>query len=306
MDLYDRIQSSNFALAQSTLAFVTDCVAQFGLPHLALSFNGGKDCTVLLHLLLAALAHLRLPVTELTVLYFNEADQFAELKSFMRRSERLYGLTVLRLESNYRDALTQLFAERTVPIKAIFMGQRRSDPHTQSLSQLTPSSVNYPSFVRINPLLEWGYSDVWRFLLEYGIEYCQLYDRGYTSIGNRSNSRPNPRLWNADKGLYEPAWRLLEIDSDGDAKQLQFNEREGREDFVTQNSSSSDRASESVNGAGADSATSVPCFHDGEALHRLSSVGLAAADDESANDTNDNGIAAATVIGAASAEIHET
>jgi FAD synthetase len=38
------------------------------------------------------------------------------------------------------------------------------------------------------------YGHVWHFLRSFDLPYCKLYDRGYTSLGKRSATRPNPML----------------------------------------------------------------------------------------------------------------
>ena len=219
MELYAAIIESDFSAAQQSLQLVERCVQQYGLQHVALSFNGGKDCTVLLHLLRAALAHLQLPLSELLVLYFHEPAAFPEMLSFLHSTAQRYQLRTLTLHGPYRDALAQLFASHPTRLEAIFMGQRRCDPSGPSLSLVTPSSPEYPRFLRINPLLQWSYADVWRALRDWRLEYCSLYDRGFTSIGSSSNSRPNARLWDEQTQSWRGAWTLLDGDDERGGRQ---------------------------------------------------------------------------------------
>ncbi len=47
------------------------------------------------------------------------------------------------------------------------------------------------------PLLDWTYKDIWDFLEETQVPFCDLYQKGYTYVGNRNDSVVNPLL----KGL---------------------------------------------------------------------------------------------------------
>ena len=89
------------------------------------------------------------------------------------------------------------------------MGQRRGDPWTESMEAFTPSTPGWAEFTRINPALEWKFSDVWRFLRGSGLSYCVLYDQGYTSLGERGNTAKNEALRLPD-GEYRPAYELAE------------------------------------------------------------------------------------------------
>jgi FAD synthetase len=101
---------------------------------------------------------------------------------------------------------------------------------------LTPFKAtdgNWPSFMRVHPVLEWGLREVWCFLrhpvmgdggagLAKGLDYCEMYDEGYTSLGGRGDTVRNPKLKVVDEEgrvRYRPAWMMVE---DGE-------ERAGRE-----------------------------------------------------------------------------
>jgi FAD synthetase len=64
--------------------------------------------------------------------------------------------------------------------------------------------------MRINPMLDWNCANVWEYLLKMKVPYCALYDRGYTSIGNMKNTRPNSHLEVKDNpGTFLPAYEML-------------------------------------------------------------------------------------------------
>ena len=93
------------------------------------------------------------------------------------------------------------------------MGTRRTDPHGEKLSAFDMTDHGWPSFMRIHPMLEWKYVEVWAFLRHLGVDWCSLYDDGFTSLGGMRDTHPNPRLRYQDeegKERYRPAWALEE------------------------------------------------------------------------------------------------
>jgi len=68
---------------------------------------------------------------------------------------------------------------------------RRGDPNAEGQEVFCPSSPGWPPFMRVNPILDWTYHDVWAFLRVTRAHYCTLYDRGYTSVGSTLNTAPN-------------------------------------------------------------------------------------------------------------------
>ncbi|KAI6038594.1 hypothetical protein EDC04DRAFT_2569561 [Pisolithus marmoratus] len=239
-DVYDLAQSQEpiSVLVKESLDVIEQSLATYGPERISLSFNGGKDCTVLLHLYTAALAR-RYPTTQsITAVYIPIPSPFLELEHFIAQAAKSYGLhlftcvlpsgiplpieSVTPLEttpgtqqSGYdfpgtrnplnlpvgearggegmRRAL-ELYKSRFPHIQAILVGTRRTDPHGATLTHRNMCDPGWPSFERINPIINWSYSDVWAFLKKLQVPYCALYDQGYTSLGSTYNTFPNPAL----------------------------------------------------------------------------------------------------------------
>ncbi|WOO79680.1 FAD synthase [Vanrija pseudolonga] len=270
---------NKIAEAISLIEGVLDDLGESGV---ALSFNGGKDCTVLLHLFAAVLyerhnkvsaslqpahtdisqlphgsgpagessasakacqdapiasppplpacvngsasasasaepvangqpathhrAHQSAPYPVIRSVYFTSANPFPEMEAFVIESVNRYALDLYRFGGGMKAALSEyLSCLGGSEVRAILLGTRQGDPNGK-VAVLAPTDPSWPQVLRVHPVLDWTYDDIWSFLRELDVEYCSLYDEGYTSLGSTTNTLPNPYLKTATG--YEPAWKL--------------------------------------------------------------------------------------------------
>ncbi|GAA5929066.1 FMN adenylyltransferase [Sporobolomyces koalae] len=203
---------------RSALDVIERALDLYSIDHLALSFNGGKDCTVLVHLLAAALLHRDPSLSHLppiSTIYVRQSSPFPEEEAFTSLSARRYHLDLAAIDQDHdmRHSLDYWLKQRIQhglhEVRAVLVGTRRTDPHGAKLSAFDRTDPSWPQFMRVHPILDWSYAHIWQFLrhplLTLGgtttsrnnnrnVEWCELYDRGYTSIGSIDTTKPNPCL----------------------------------------------------------------------------------------------------------------
>jgi phosphoadenosine phosphosulfate reductase len=98
---------------------------------------------------------------------------------------------------------------KTVPLKecvvqgnlqAIFVALRR-DEHEARYDEELISPRENPEHVRIHPILEFSERDVWHAIMANNVPYCELYGKGYRSLGSRYNTEvvsPEVPAWEQD------------------------------------------------------------------------------------------------------------
>lgn len=201
-------------------------LALYSVEEVAFSFNGGKDSTVLLHLLRAgyflhkgkqSCSNRDLTDGEfkfaIRTIYFESPSAFPEINSFTYEIASTYGVEMDIIRQDFKSGLEALFKSK--PIRAIFLGVRIGDPTAVGQEQFSPSSPGWPPFMRVNPILDWSYRDVWAFLLTCKVQYCRLYDQGYTSIGSIYDTVPNALLCTSHSSGSKEKFRPAYLLSDG-------------------------------------------------------------------------------------------
>lgn len=189
---------------------------------MSLSYNGGKDCLVMLVIYMALLykklSREELDSTDrLNTVLVNYEHYFPELTAFIESSSQTYGLNLEQYNDTMKHGF-QRYLEQHGNVKAIVVGTRRTDPYGSSLAPFQPTDSGWPSFMRVHPVLDWQYDEIWCFLRLANVPYCSLYDMGYTSLGGVDTTVKNPWL-KTDGDEYRPAYEL----ANGDER-----ERDGR------------------------------------------------------------------------------
>ncbi len=216
-DMATRIRHSFNVLEQ--------CLTRYKPNQIAVSFNGGKDCTVVLHQYSLVLHRKYSHLNEkplLRALFIRNKPQFETVLKFIDECVERYDLDLIRIDGPIKESLFQLKSSHP-EIECVIMGTRSTDPYSSNLNDFSPTDPTWPEYMRCNPILNYSYKDIWTYLKYLEVPYCLMYDQGFTSIGDKEKTMRNVKLQyrNHDTGSieYKPAFLLDD----------EISERDGRE-----------------------------------------------------------------------------
>jgi FAD synthetase len=127
---------------------------------LALSFNGGKDCLVLLLLYIHVLHQNRSLIRRIPTCFVTPPHTFPEIDEFVTECALRYSLDVERISLPMKPAFTQ-YLNHNAHVKAVLVGTRRTDPHGEFLTHFDHTDHGWPAFMRVHPVIDWHYWEIW-------------------------------------------------------------------------------------------------------------------------------------------------
>ena len=71
---------------------------------------------------------------------------------------------------------------QVLKVNALVTGIRRDENPSRIKREFIETKHN-PSYIQANPILHWTEMDIWSFIIQENMPYCELYDQGYTSLG---------------------------------------------------------------------------------------------------------------------------
>lgn len=124
----------------------------YELDEVFLSFNGGKDCTVLLDLISKRISE---SDRDKFLCWYIEPDSdpsLDEVEVFVNECEKYYKIKIHRIRGRIKDALFEICSANP-RLKACIMGSRRTDPYCQSLNSFHKTDSGWVDLMRVNAIL---------------------------------------------------------------------------------------------------------------------------------------------------------
>lgn len=193
----EEIGAASYELEGKTPQEILRWSVQRFFPKLTMATAFGAEGCCLIHMLAEIEPRVR-------IFNLETGYQFNETLELRERIKERYGieveyiypeLTVAEYEAEHGGPLHRIrpdqccFDRKILPLRAAAAGYdawisaiRRDQTEHRKVAGVVQWDAKF-GLVKVNPLLAWTKSDVWRFILQHQIPYNPLHDQGYPSIG---------------------------------------------------------------------------------------------------------------------------
>ena len=172
-------------------------------PKIAVAWTGGKDSTVLLHMIRT----MNEGAVKIPVMFIDTGLHFIETLRFVDKVEKQWKLNLVRVSDKHtlreykktKSRLKKKELARMMKVRAIKKAVKKNrwralivgirwDEHQARASEVYFSARR--NHMRIHPILHFTEQDIWDYIHKYKVPYNPLYERGYRSIGERDFTKP--------------------------------------------------------------------------------------------------------------------
>ena len=180
-----------------------------GSSNLSVAFKGGKESSILLHLIKTVMDELQLSYDILDIVYFAPMNDDIKLlneyvNEYTKEMKMSKCLKIIKSDDITEGLQKYMSASNVntmmIGIKSTDMGAKSLQPNmqTQDIVQLN----------RVHPLLSWTYKDVWEYIKTNEVNVCNLYSLGYTKLQTSLTTTRNPLLSDKKTNKFTHAEKL--------------------------------------------------------------------------------------------------
>lgn len=194
----DKERLHNWSLEQKeaeSIRIIRETLDRFGPDRVATTWTGGKDSTTLLHLIRMACGG-QVPVR---VIQIDTSVKFQEIYDFVARIAKEWDLNLcvvhneeaLKTIKIAEDHVQCCYHLKTVPLQnairdfglaALFTAVRWDEQEARQKEEYL-SPRRDPDHLRVQPILHFREIDIWSYIRKHDMPFCELYRRGYRSLG---------------------------------------------------------------------------------------------------------------------------